>query len=170
MTLGDLLNHFSANPTPFLIYCGIILVLVLVLNTVVGSEDAEKSPWNYMYSTIIYLVCVPGIFSVFYSVYRFLFERQRIASVDVYTQIIPVVLMVVAVAMIRRVVSLAALPGFGRISGLFITISVVITLMWILDRLRIGFIGFTYMPIQYLLLIFVGILFLARWGLRKFTR
>jgi hypothetical protein len=167
MTLGDCIQLLSQNPKWLLWYSIFIPVIILVLNVVVGKEDAVLSPWKYFYSTLIYLVTVPGIFSVFFSIYLFLFERSSIYDTNLYVQVLPVVLMILAIYLIKITIDLRDVPGFGKLSGLIMTISIVMILMWLVDKTHIGIVAFTYMPIQYLLIFFVVFLFGIRFGIRR---
>lgn len=167
MTLGDCIQLLSQNPKWLLWYSIFIPVIILVLNVVVGKEDAVLSPWKYFYSTLIYLVTVPGIFSVFFSIYLFLFERSSIYDTNLYVQVLPVALMILAIYLIKSTIDLRDVPGFGKLSGLIMTISIVMILMWLVDKTHIGIVAFTYMPIQYLLIFFVVLLFGIRFGIRR---
>ncbi len=169
MTLGESIQRLSDNPTLVIGFALAIPIIILVLNFIVCKDEGEEVPWNYIYSTLIYLVMIPGIFALFFSIYLFLFERQSIFDTNLYVQVLPIMLMVISVWLIKRNVELKYLPGFGKLSGLVMTIAVVMLLMYLLDRTRIGIIAFTYMPIQYVLLCFVGLLFLIRYGFKRFA-
>lgn len=169
MTLGEGIQKLSDNPSLAIGYTIGIPIIILVLNLVVCKDEGEESPWKYIYSTLIYLVMIPGIFSLFFSIYLFLFERRSIMDTNLYIQVLPILLMVTSVWLIKRNVELKSLPGFGKLSSLVMTIGLVILLMYILDRTRIGIIAFTYMPIQYVFLFFGGLLLLIRYGFRRFA-
>ena len=160
----------TQNPSLIYTLCAGILVIIGVLHLVVGKEDAQISPWNYIYSTIVYIVSIPGIAAFFFNVYLFMFERQSIMEMSISVQILPIVLMIVALYLIKLNVSLRDLPGFGRLSTLILTISIVLFVMWILDRSRLILGVFSYMPIQYVLLLFVGIFLVIRLLMARFAR
>jgi hypothetical protein len=157
MTLGDCLESFANNPSLILGYSISILVIIGVLHFIVGKEDALISPWRYIYSTLVYAVTIPGLAAVFFNIYLFLFERQPIMETNLLVQILPIILMVVALVAIKQTVSLIKLPGFNTIPTLMMTITIVLILMWVLDRTRVLFGVFSFLPIQYVLLIFVGL-------------
>ncbi len=169
MTLGESIQLLSNNPIWVIGYCLFIPVIILVLNFVVCKDEGEQEPWNYIYSVLIYLVMIPGIFALFFSVYLFLFERRSIMDTNLYIQVFPLLLMLVSIWLIRRNVDLRDLPGFGKLSGLIMTISLVIILMWIVDRTHFAIVAFTYMPIQYVILFFLGLLLLIRFGFKRLT-
>ena len=169
MTLGESIQKLSESPSLVIGYAIAIPIIILVLNLMVCKDEGEESPWNYIYSSLIYLVMIPGIFALFFSIYLFLFERRSIMDTNLYVQVLPVILMIISVWLIKRNVELKDLPGFGKLSGLVMTIGLVILLMYIFDRTRFAIVAFTYMPIQYVLLFFLGLLLLIRYGFKKFA-
>ena len=168
MTLGECLTGLSNNPTLILGFAGVILTIIGVLHFVVGKEDAQYSPWSGIYSTLVYLVTIPGMAAVFFNIYLFLFERQPIMETNLMVQIVPIILMIVALFLIKINVSLRSLPGFGKLSSLILTISVVLALMWVLDKTRLIMGAFTMVPIQYVALIFIGLFLIVKFAMRRF--
>ena len=122
-----------------------------------GSRHCNfYDPWKYLYSSLIYLVCVPGIFALFLSIYVFIFERRSIFQTDIYTQVLPIVSMFATLLLIRRNVSLDLVPGFGKITGLFMMIAAAFAFFWVLDKTHIIVISF--LPLWQGVLIFAGLL------------
>ena len=152
------------NPNLVLFYF-IALPLTAFLAGVLGKDEGNLSPWKYLYSTIIFLVCVPGIFAITLNIYMFLFERRSIMDSNLYTQVLPVFLMLFTLWIISRNVKFEEIPGFNKISGLVMIIAAVLLVMWILEKTHI--IAITFMPFYYVFIIF-GVLFLAiRFGMKK---
>lgn len=164
MTLGDFFEVCSTTPSLILFYF-IAVPLTALLSWVFGRNEGNISPWKYLYMILMYLACVPGIFAVTLNIYLFLFERQSIMDTNIYTQILPIVSMIATLFLIRQNVSLDEIPGFGKLTGLLIMITVLLSLMWILDRTHV--IAFTYIPFVYIVLILIGLLILARFGWKK---
>jgi hypothetical protein len=124
------------------------------------------SPWKYLYSGLIYLVCVPGIFAAALAVYLFLFEQGgSIYNVNLLTQVLPVVSMIVTLGIIRRNTPFEYIPGFGKLSDLILLIVSVFVLMYFLDRIHL--IAWVFVPVQWLIAIVVGLLILFRFGLKR---
>jgi hypothetical protein len=113
----------------------------------------------------VYLTCIPGIFAITLSIYMFLFERRSIMETNVYTQIIPVLSMIVTLLLIKKNVSLDDVPGFGRLSGLIMIITAVIALLWILDRMRIF--AITFIPFIWIIVLFLVIVLVAIVGIKR---
>lgn len=167
MTLGDFFRYTSEDPSVIIFYF-IALPLTALLAWVFGRGSGHLSPWKYLYTILIYLACVPGIFSFTLSVYLFLFEHRSVMETNIYTQILPLVSMILTIWLIRKNVDLDDVPGFGKLSGLMMLIAVVLVVMWILDRTRIF--ALTYIPFVYAILILVGLFVVARVGMNRLAR
>ncbi len=161
MTLQAFFDLLANNPVLILGYF-LLLPFTAMLAGFMGKGEGHLSPWKYLYATLIYLVAIPGIFAITLNVYFFLFERRSILSTDIYTQILPILSMVLTFWLISRNVELKQVPGFGKLSGLLFIIAAALMLMWVFDRLRI--LVFTMMPFYYVLILFAGLLLLLWYG------
>lgn len=164
MTLKEALDALTANPVYVLIYLSIIPLMAFVAG-IISREKGKEAPWKFLYSTLIYFICVPGIFSVTVSIYQFLFERRSIWDADVFVQVLPIISMVVTLLIIRRYVALDYIPGFDKLSGLVMVIAATLIIMWFVDRMRI--IVFSYLRFEYVILFFIGLLLVIRVGWRR---
>ncbi|MFN0213521.1 MAG: hypothetical protein ACKVT2_04640 [Saprospiraceae bacterium] len=167
MTLRELFDYLSANPLSIAAYFSILLVTAILAGTL-GKGEGHRSPWKYLYSAIVYLVCVPGIFAAALAVYLFLFEQGgSIYNVNLLTQVLPVVAMIVTLNIVGRNVEFDYIPGFGRLTDLIMTIFTVYLMMYLLNRLHL--VAWVYVPVQWLLLIIAGLLLVVRLGLKRLT-
>jgi len=164
MTLGDFFAICSENPG-ILIFYMLAVPLTALLAGILGRRQGHISPWKYLYSVLVYLTCIPGIFAITLSIYLFLFERRSIMEMNLYTQLLPVLSMVATLALIKRNVSLDDVPGFGKLSGLLLIVTAVIALLWILDRMRIF--AITFVPFIWVVVVFLLIILLAIIGIRR---
>ena len=164
MTLRDLLVYVGNHPESVVLYFAILPIAALLLAWIAGVEG-RNSPWNYLYSAIIYLSAVPGIFALSLNVYIFLFERGSIMNLDVYTQLLPILSMILTLGIVRRNVDLSYVPGFGKLSGLLMLIGATIGLMWLVDRTRIY--AIVSMPFSVVILVFVVLMLVLRFGYRQ---
>jgi hypothetical protein len=166
MTLRELFDYLSANPAVMLMYF-IGIPFTAFLAGILGKGEGHLSPWKYLYSTLIYLVCVPGIFAAALAVYLFLFQRGgNIFNVNLLTQVLPIASMIVTLGIIRRNAPFDSIPGFNRLSGLMMMIFSVFVLMYFLDRLHL--VAWVNVPVIYLLLIVAGLLLAFRFALKSF--
>jgi hypothetical protein len=160
MTLGQFFESVTQNPTTVQIYL-FIVPFIAFLALIFGKGEGHLSPWKYLYSGLVYLSSIPGIFAVTLSVYLFLFERRSIMDTNIYTQILPVLCMLVTLWLIRRNVELKDIPGFDKIGGLVFIIVLSISMMWIMEKTHIFV--FTIMPFYQFVLMFVAFLILVRY-------
>ena len=167
MTLQDFFDMLAANPTYLLFFFFILPVGALLLGWISG-QDGYRSPWSYLYAGFLYLACVPGIFAITLSLYFFLFEKRPILETNVYTQILPVISMVLTILIIKRQVSLDLIPGFGKLSGLMLMIGAAMGILWFIDRTHI--VAITFIPFGYVVLMFVGLLSLLMLAWRMVTK
>jgi len=164
MTLGEFFKLCGDNPVLLLGFFFLVPIIAL-LALFFSKGEGHLSPWKYLYSVLIYLVAIPGIFAVTLSIYLFLFERRSIMDTNLYTQVLPIVSMLATFILIRKQVDLDLVPGFGKLSGLITIIAVLMVLMWIIDKTHIY--SITFMPFYAVILILV-IGFLLIWsGLKR---
>src|SRR5688572_20472174 len=166
MTLGEFFTWTGENPVLLLSYF-IGIPLIALLAGVFSKGEGHLSPWKYLYAVLIYLVAIPGIFAVTLSIYLFLFERRSIMDTNIYTQILPVVSMLTTFILIRKQVDLDLVPGFGKLSGLITVLSMLMIVMWIIDKTHIY--AITFMPFYVVVLILVVGFLLIRMGFKRIT-
>lgn len=167
MTLAEFFDWIGERPGLILSYF-ILIPIIALLAGLFNKGEGHLSPWKYLFSILIYLVAIPGIFAVTLSVYMFLFERRSIMDTNMYTQVLPIFSMIVTILIIKREVYLDLVPGFDKISGLLLIIASVMTLMWIIDKTRIY--AITFMPFYVVILILLAGFIVIRLGLRRLSR
>ncbi len=164
MTLQQLFDMLSAQPALIGFYF-IAIPLTALLAGIFGKGDGHITPWKQLYCILVYLIAIPGIFAIILNVYLFLFEKQPIMETIIYTQILPILVMVLTLWIIRRNISYDLIPGFDKLGGLLMIIFAVLALMWFLDRLHI--IAITFMPFHYVLLLLAAAFVGIRIGIKK---
>lgn len=163
MTLGEIFKLLSENPAiPTVYLMGVPFVALLALYF--GKGEGNKSPWTELYSFLVYAICLPGIFAVTLNAYLFLFERQSVFDANIFTQVLPLLSMIVTLWLIRKNTCFEDIPGFNKLGGLVTLISVLFILMWILEKTHIFVISF--MPFHYFLILLVVLLIAIRFGWR----
>ena len=167
MTLRELFDYLSANPLVVVAYF-FLLLITAILAGMLGRGEGHLSPWKYLYTAIVYLVCVPGIFAAALAVYLFLFEQGgSIYNVNLLTQVLPIAAMLITLNVVLRNVAFGYIPGFGKLTDLMMTIFTVFVLMYLLNRLHL--IVWVRVPVQWFILIVVGLLIVVRLGLKRMT-
>ena len=165
MTLHDFFQFLGQNPSYVLMYFAAIPLVALLAN-IMGKGEGNEEPWTYLYSVLIFAVSIPGIFALALNVYLFLFERQSVFNSDVLSQILPIFSMVATLLIIRQNADFAAIPGFDKLSGLLMVIGATFVFMWFLDRTHIYV--FSYLPFWQVILIFILLFLVIRWGWSRF--
>ena len=74
--------------------------------------------------------------------------------------------MIATLMIIRRNVDFDAIPGFEKLSGLMTMISATLIIMWFVDRTHI--VVFSYLRFEVVVLIFIGLLLVIRFGWSRF--
>ena len=167
MTLKDFFELLGNNPFYVISFFALIPITALIAGFM-GKNEGHISPWKYLYSALIYMVCIPGIFAITLNVYKFLFERGSIMDLNIYTQILPIISMIITILLVRGNVALDRVPGFGKLSGMVTMITVLFAIMWFLEKTRIYV--FSYMKMEYFLLLLVVLLIIFRFGWSKMMR
>ncbi len=167
MTLGEFFGLMNQNPAIIIFYF-IALPLTALLGMVFGKGEGNLSPWKYFYCAIIYLACVPGIFAVTLNLYQFLFERQPLSEMNIYTQILPIISMIITLYLVKKNVNLDEIPGFGKLSALMVIILILLAIMWGLDRTRL--IMFTGFPFYYIILLLIVMFIIIRLALKRLSK
>ena len=140
----------------------VIMPIAALLLGLIAPKEGHLSPWKYIYSAIIYIVSIPGIFAVTLNIYLFLFETQSILDTNLYTQIVPIISMAITLIIVSNNVELGWIPGFNKLPGLMMMIAAAFAIMWFVDRSRIWMVSF--LRFEYVLLIFVLLLIVIRFG------
>jgi len=166
MTLGEFFEWSGDHPGLLIGYF-ILIPLIALLALFFSKDEGYKSPWKYLYAVLIYLVCLPGIFAVTLSVYLFLFERRSIFDTNLFTQVLPILSMIFTIILIKKQVDLDVVPGFGKLSGLITVISILMIIMWIIDKTHIY--SITIMPFYVVVIILVVGFLLIRSGFRRIS-
>jgi len=126
----------TTDPLPIILYFLAIPILAVLLNWIT-KEEAYKSPWNYIYSTLVFGVCVPGTFSVVLCVYSMFFSPQSMLNVNALVYFLPIVSMIATVMIVTRNVQMKAVPGFDKLSGLVMLLAVTFVLILLIQKMRI---------------------------------
>ena len=164
MTLNDFYHFAATHPGQVIFYFAIIPFAALLAGWM-ERDEAHLPPWSYLYSALLYLTGIPAILSVALLAYRWLFERGSVMEANLLLLVLPVASFLLTAALTKRQVDLRGLPGFGRLGGMVMMIVGALVIMWMIDRTRIVF--FSMVKIQYLLLVFLGLLILIRLGWRR---
>lgn len=159
MSIDDLLRLSEAYSWYIIGY-----LVALPLLTFLLSKMYTKTPrinfLDYTFSTIIYLVSIPGLFSICLVTYSLLFVHENLLRVNLMIYFLPLVSMLLTFFVIGSATSFARLPGFKRLSGLMLLLAMVFAVLFFLYRLRIHVLFFG--SISNLLFIGIGVFVLMK--------
>ena len=161
MNLGEFITWLGSEPQ-YIVGYFLLIPALAALMWFIAKDQGHLSPWRYVYSALIYLICIPGITAIAFNIYLFAFQRQDILSTDLFTQILPVLSMFVTLWLIRKNVEFDLIPGFDKISQLITIIFAVLFLMWLGDKVRIY--SITFVPLWAIIGIFLGLILLIRYA------
>lgn len=164
MTLQELFDLIGNHPNYVIFYLS-LLPFAALLGTFLDGNRGHTSPWKYIYSVIIYLVSIPGLFALTLNLYLFLFEKRSVMDINLILQLLPILSMILTLLVIRNNMDMRHIPGFDKLSGLLILITAVLGLMWIIDRTRL--IAFIQLRFEFVLIVFVALLLMMRYGLKR---
>lgn len=167
MTLQQFFEWIQTNPF-YVVYYFLALFLSTLALTKLVPDEGHLSPWNRLYSYIIYAVSIPGIFAITLSVYFFLFEKRSIMETELLLQGLPIVMMILILYLINRSVDLDFIPGFEKLNSLMWIIGIVLSLMWVIDRTHIY--AITFIPFHYVLILLIGGILVMRIAFKKIIR
>lgn len=125
MTIQALIADLERIPPLYLLIAFLSPPLITWLFSLThGQNAAMRSPLKYLYSGLVYLVCVPGILAGVLVAYSVFFIRQNLLTVNVFVYFLPILAMIATLIIIGRKVSWHRLPGVDRLSA-FITILII---------------------------------------------
>lgn len=168
MTIEELIQQIGSSPTLILSVLIAVPLMAFIYGRLVAAPDRLESPHKYMYSSLIYLACVPGGFAGVLTAYSFFFLQSNLLQVNPLVYFLPIISMAVTIAIIRRDVLMDAIPGFDRLYGLLAIIGVSFFLAFLLIRTRVWF--FLGGSFKALLIIAIGSFVLLRWGSSRVFR
>lgn len=137
-------------------------VLAWICGRIHGQGNGVNSPWKYIYSVLVYAVCIPGLLASVLTGYGLFFRNENMLDVNLAVYVLPIISMIVTLIFIHKTVNFENVPGFDRISGLMVMIgcSFVIALAIQKTRIWIFFGG----SIAMLFALAAGIFALLKWG------
>lgn len=127
--------------------------------------QSARAPWKYLYAALVYLLSIPGVFALMLLAYTLFFIRGNLLEVNLLVYFLPVASWIAGLILIRRKARFQDIPGFERLSGLFILLGVTFFVLLMIDKTRI-FVGF-FGSFTGLLIFGVLVFLVLRWATRK---
>jgi hypothetical protein len=162
MTIQDLIQMANGHLLALVIFFVAPPVLAWLCGLAHGRGHGGVSPWKYIYSVLVYMVCIPGLFSCVLTGYALFFQRANLTNVNVAIYFLPIISMVVTLIFIHKTVNFENVPGFDRISGLMAMIGCSFVIALAIDKTRIWLLF--HGSIAMLFALAAGIFALLKWG------
>ena len=138
MTVQDLIDAAGQQPWILLAIFTLLPLLSWGLGRGHGPLRGGLSPWKYVYSVLIYVVCLLGVPSVLLFGYQLLFQRANLLQVNLLVYFLPIVSMIVSLTFVSRNVEMDEIPGFDRLWALLVVIALTFGIAYVLDRFFFG--------------------------------
>ena len=162
MTTRELIHQTDQHP----LWLAAVFVALPVLAWGLGQTHERgrggAAPWKYLYSVLVYLACVPGMFAGVITAYTLFFSKDNLLDASLLVYFLPIVAMVVTLVFIRKSVSFDEVPGFDRLSGLMVMVACSFAVALVIQKTRI-FVFFGG-SIEWLFLLAAGVFALLKWG------
>lgn len=150
-------------------YWWIVLVLLLippmaawVFSVLHRPEAGVGRTWRYVYSTLVYLACVPGMFAAVVTGYALFFTHENLLDVNVLVYLLPVASMVATLILVGRRVGFAGLPGLGRLWGFMALLGISFVVALFIQKMFVGIFFFGSIFLLFGLAAFAFVL--LKWG------
>lgn len=162
MTARELAFILDERPWLMAVYFLGVPSMAWIMTIVHGRNKGSESPWKYFHSILVYLACVPGVFSAVLTGYVIFFTKENLLDANLLIHVVPIVSMFITLAIIRKSVSFEDIPGFDRLSGLMTMIAVTFILILGIYKTKIWLIfgGSVFV----LAAIALGLFALMKWG------
>ncbi len=158
MTIAELFLWLNAHP---LWVVGGLAVPPLVLFFLSQIDPPNKTIY-WLASLALHSVALPGIAIAALTAWRVVVSRIDLQTINVLTEIGPVVSAGISFAIVQRTLGLANLPGMGRLTGFVVTVVMALGLAFVLQRVWFG-VFLTLSAPAFLLMLLASFL-LLRWA------
>lgn len=136
MTLHELLVRLDANPLPVLGYFTILPALAWLAGRFHARGSAlHDSPLRWLYSVVLYGVCLPGIIAAV--AFADTLAHGRVIQAGVLSQLLPLASMLVTLGLIRQQARPEQIPGFRRMTGFMLLLVFTALGVFLLMRTRV---------------------------------
>ena len=162
MTTRDLIQLAGQHPLVLVVAFVVPPLLAWLLGQMHDRRHGGEAPWKYFYAVLVYLACVPGMFSGVITAYTLFFSRENLLDANLLVYFLPIVSMIATLIFIRKNVSFDDVPGFDRLSGLMVMVGCSFAIALAIQKTRIWI--FFGGSIEKLFLLAAGIFALLKWG------
>lgn len=135
MTLLDLFALLDRHPFPVLAHGIGLPALAFAVSHYRDAVPLESSPVRWLYSAILYAVCLPGLVATV--AIADVVTHGGLLEVGLLSQLLPLLSMLATLALFRRLPNPEAIPGFRRLTGFIWVLILTALALSLLMRTRI---------------------------------
>jgi len=162
MTIYNLINLANGHLAALVLFFVVPPVIAWICGAVHGRGNGGNAPWKYVYSVLVYLVCIPGLLACVLTGYQLFFQRADLLNVNIAVYFLPILSMIVTLIFIHKTVNFENVPGFDRISGLMVMIGCSFVFALAIDKTRLWVMF--HGSIAMLFALAAGAFALLKWG------
>lgn len=162
MTISELSTELSEYNTVFIVYLIAVPLFTFLYQYVHKRGYGIYTPHKYIYAILIYLTSIPGIFGSILTGYTLFILKGNLLHVNLFVYFLPIISMVVTIIFMKKVVDLDRIPGFEKLWGLCVMLSMTFILTLIILNTRIFLVFGGSMMSFFLVMVFLFAL--LKWG------
>jgi hypothetical protein len=162
MSITDLIELADTHQLVLVAIFFVIPLFAWFVGQMHPPQNGAAAPWKYVYALLVYLTCIPGMFSGVITAYSLFFSRDNLLHVSLPVYVLPIVSMVATLVFIRRSVSFNDVPGFDRLSGLMTLVGCSFAIALAIQKTNIFL--FFGGSIDRLFVLAIGVFALLKWG------
>ena len=162
MTTRDLIQQADQHPIALAAALAAPPVVAWLAGQMHDRGQGGAGPWKYLYTVLVYLACVPGMFAGVLTAYTLFFSRENLLDTSLLVYFLPIVSMIVTLVFIRKNVAFDEVPGFDRLSGLMVMVGCSFAIALAIQKTKIWIVFGG--SIERLFILAAGIFGLLKWG------
>lgn len=166
MHLNELIVFLTQDKMALGVYFLLIPVCTLLLSKVAIGAKAEEAPYRYLYSILIYAICIPGVFSGTIWGYSMFFEQHALTDLNIFVYYLPLAAMLGTIGLLYKKVSIRALPWFGELYELLLLIAIAFGTLLLLMKSELV----PFSALWQLLVFFMAFFSILKLGWERFVK
>jgi len=123
MTLEALMTQATTDKVAVVFVFAGLPFVAFVMNRI-SQTRGNHPPFSYVYSTLIYASCIPGVLALTLWGHAMLFEQKGLWQLDFFVYYMPVISMLALLFFINKAVHIHLLPWFGELYELLTMIAI----------------------------------------------
>ncbi|WMX16265.1 hypothetical protein [Aureispira sp. CCB-E] len=137
MTIEDLLTYITNDKTALFLFFILLPILTIIITAISRGRSLEK-PYSYLYSMLLFEVCIPGVLSITLWIYSMFFERKALWQLPFFIYYLPVIIMVLCIYILKKKrVSIRRLPWTGELYEFLVLLIITFASLLIIMKLHI---------------------------------